>query len=132
MHVLTPLQYDVCRLEAVGLPRDEIARRTGLRRPIVSRIVTLARRRLGVQGRRELAAVLVDCEVRQHGRRGRPSAHGLRPGDPIRVTGGHYAGRVGVYVATHNSLQWRVQFGGGTYTLFTKFIERINQGAPHA
>jgi len=132
VHVLTPLQYDVCRLEAVGLPRDEIARRLGTGKPTVAALVCRIRRRLGVRTRRELAAALLDCVAQEWDYNGRVTAEGLHIGDAVRITGGYFVGRTGVYAGAANSTQLRIQINGGTFALARKYIERINQGAPHA
>ncbi|MFN8758858.1 MAG: hypothetical protein ACK5XA_08620 [Tagaea sp.] len=126
---LTPLQYEIARLVATGLPRDEVARRTGSTRATVSHLVCRVRHRLGVTDDRHLAAALLECIVTTRGVQGRIGRRGLRIGDPVRITGGRFAGRDGTYVGFCNSDKARIQIGGGHFYLDYRFIEPVREAA---
>lgn len=115
--ILTPTQAEIARLLASGLPMPEIARRRGCALGTVHVLSRRIRSKLGAQTPREIAAVLPLAQVRDWHGGGRPSSEGWTPGDPVRVMGGHFAGRDGTYVSTANSNQIRIRIGGGVFAL---------------
>jgi DNA-binding CsgD family transcriptional regulator len=117
--ILTPAQYECARLAATFVPRLEIARRLGLSDRTVNAHLRAAYKRLGVRRRRELAPRLLACEVRKQQRIG---LHGFRRGDPVRIVGGRYVGRVGTWLKQANSHQALVTVGGGTLAITLRFI----------
>lgn len=125
--ILTPPQYELARLFASGLPHPEIARRIGKSPNAVAVNLMYLRRKLGVRTPREIAIVLQNCEVREWDYRGNVGASGLRYGDPVRITGGRFAGREGTYIRTHSNRLWHVQVGGGTFALTAKYIQPKEQ-----
>lgn len=114
-------------MEAAGLSRQEIARRLGLRKHTVTTLVLRLRRRLGFRTRRELAALLLDCEVREFEPAGRPARHGFQIGDAVRVTGGHYPDRTGTYVGTSNSTVYRIHINGAVICIAAKYVQKMEQ-----
>jgi DNA-binding CsgD family transcriptional regulator len=123
--MLTPAQYTVARMRASGLPRCEIALQLGVRPTTVDQHMHAACAKLGVavKDRRALAVALLECAV---GVRKRRNRFGLAIGEPVSVTGGRYAGRVGVFVGRANSVQMRVKVGGGTFALRGEYLRRIH------
>lgn len=119
---LSPMQHKVASMYAAGLPRHEIARRLGLAVSTVDTHWLKVRRRLGVETRREVAALLPDAEIRFYRHPGRT---GLAYGDRVRVTGGRYAGRVGAFVRISNGEQAYVEIGRAQYALRIKYVARI-------
>jgi DNA-binding CsgD family transcriptional regulator len=125
--ILTTQQHDLARLYASGLRHPEIARRLGKSTNAVAVNLMYLRRKLGVRTAREIAIVLQDCEVREWDHRGNVGASGLRYGDPVRITGGRFAGREGTYIRTHSDRLWYVQINGGTFALTSKYIQPKEQ-----
>lgn len=121
--VLTPRQHAVARLYAAGHPRAEIGRRLALSLSTVDQHVRAARARLGVRSRRAMAIVLPDARI-ACARSGALSAQGWVPGDVVRVVGGRYAGRVGVYLRRANAAQVYVRIGGAVVAPNRAFVER--------
>ena len=121
--ILTPRQHDLARLYASGLRHPEIARRLGKSTNAVAVSLLYLRRKLGVRTAREIAIVLQDCEVRKWDYRGNVGASGLRFGDPVRITGGRFAGREGTFIRTHGNRLWDIQVGGGKFALTAKYIQ---------
>lgn len=119
---LAPMQHKVAGMFAAGLTRHEVARRLGLVVSTVDRHWLKVRRRLGVDTRREVAALLPDAEIRFYRHPGRT---GLAYGDRVRVTGGRYAGRVGAFVRISNGEQAYVEIGRAQCVLRIKHMERI-------
>lgn len=119
---LSPMQHRVAGMYAAGLTRHEIARRLGLAVATVDDHWLKARRRLGVDTRREVAALLPQAEIRFYRHPGRT---GLAYGDRVRVTGGRCAGRVGAFVRIGNSEQAYVEIGRARYALRIKYLARI-------
>lgn len=126
MPTLTPMQHAVARLEAAGVPRAEIARRVARSRDYVRVTLREARQRLDVApgDRWMLAQALLTADVAVQVK---PNRIGLRRGDPVRITGGHFAGRTGTYVQGRRTRQWNVQIGGGVFALSAKYIEPIKE-----
>lgn len=117
---ITPAQYRCARLAATFVPRMEIARRLGISDRTVNAHLRAAYKRLGVNRRRQLAPALLACEVTKVVRVGR---HGLRRGDPVRITGGRYVGRNGTWLKQANSHQAQIAVGGGTLAITLRFVE---------
>lgn len=128
-HALTPLQYDIARMYACGLSHADTAARTGATLTTVNSTVSRLRRKLGVSSRREMAAAILACHVREWDGGGRPSGHGYVRGGTVQIIGGRFAGRDGVYVGAANSTQVRVQVGGGVFSLRAKYCEPMEQAA---
>lgn len=126
---ITPRQHEIGRLAASGIPRSEIARRLGVTINTVHTILLRLFRRFGIESRRELAAHLLRCEVRDWNGGGRASSHGFREGDRLTVIGGRFAGRECVYVRAANSDQVRVRIGGGTFALRVKHLAKAEREA---
>jgi DNA-binding CsgD family transcriptional regulator len=128
---ITSRQYEFARLVATGVPRHEVARRLDVKVNTVHAMMSRLHHRLGVRSRRELAAALPAVTVRdlrgQGG--GKCSRFGLTPGDPVRITGGRFAGRTGEYAGNNNSAQIRIRIGGGVFALRAAFVQRIDDQA---
>jgi DNA-binding CsgD family transcriptional regulator len=118
---ITPAQKEVAAMWSAGLSTQEIARRRGTGLSCVSNLVRRASKRLGVRGRRALAAALLECEVRHAP--GRRSARGFMPGDPVRIVSGRFVGRSGVYVGGSNSTQINIRIGLAVFSLQAASIE---------
>lgn len=126
---ITTRQYQFARLVATGVPRHEVARRLDVKVSTVHAMMSRLYRRLGVRSRRELAPMLLEVRVRDWNGGGRRSSHGLTRGDPVRITGGRFAGRTGEYVGNNNTAQIRIRVGGGVFALRAAFVERIDDQA---
>lgn len=118
--ILSPRQYEAARLIAAGITVAETARRMGVTTSAASMHLRRATRRLGVSGRRALAAALLDCTP---GIRPRPSRSGLVRGQPVRIVGGRYAGREATYLKLANKHQVLVAIGAGEINVSAKFVE---------
>ena len=118
--MLTPRQYDAARLIATGVQRSEAARRLGVTCSTIDQHIRSASRRLGVEGRRELAAALLTCEVATLPH---PSRTGLARGQSVRIVGGRYAGRDAVFQKLANRNQALVAIGAGQIAVMAKFVE---------
>lgn len=119
---LSPQQYEYARLAGAGLSNAEIGRRLGVKRDSAAEMIRRLCARLCVE-RRDLAAVALRARV-QHRQGGRTSTQGFERGDPVVVTGGRFARKRGVYVASANSAQVMVAIGGGTFALRRRFVQR--------
>ena len=117
--MLTPRQYDAARLIAAGVQRAEAARRLGVTCSTIDQHIRSASRRLGVEGRRELAAALLTCEV---AKRPHPSRTGLVRGQAVRIVGGRYAGRDAIYLKLANRYQALVAIGAGQVAVTARFV----------
>ena len=117
---LTPRQYEAARLVATGVQRAEAARRLGVTCSTINQHLRAATKRLDVEGRRELAAALLTCEV---AKRPHPSRTGLVRGQPVRIVGGRYAGREATYLKLANRNQALVAIGAGQIAVMAKFVE---------
>jgi DNA-binding CsgD family transcriptional regulator len=126
---LTPRQYEVARMVAAGLPRPEIARRLGITRGTLDIHIRRVYDRVGVGSPRELAPALADVRIYLN-RGGVPNRFGLRPGDPVVLTGGRFAGRPASYAGHNSTRQIRVQVGGGVFSVLAKFIQPVRETAP--
>jgi DNA-binding CsgD family transcriptional regulator len=117
--ILTPRQYEAARLVATGVQRAEAARRLGVTCSTIDQHLRAAATRLDVDGRRELAAALLTCEVAKRPRIGR---FGFTRGQPVRIIGGRYAGRDGTYLKAANSYQMLVAIGAGRIAVTARFV----------
>lgn len=121
---LTSRQFEVARLAATMLPRREIARRLNVGVRSIDAMLYRIFKRLGIDGRRALAAQLADVEIRDINGGGQKSRHGLTVGDAVTITGGRFVGRRGRYAGAENGSQIRVQIGGATFALRAKYVQR--------
>ena len=126
MNMLTPRQHEAARLIAAGIPRTEAARRLGVTPSCIDQHIRAASRRLGVEGRRELAAALQDCAVVIRPRIGR---WGLTRGQAVQIVGGRYAGRAATYLKAANSVQILVAIGAGKIAVTARFVEPVREAA---
>ena len=131
MAVLTASEHDVTRLWAAGLSCAAIAARRGTSRSTVTTLLSRAKRELGVRDRRALAIRLAaGVEIDEQPRTGRPigvSRFGYPPGQPVRIIGGRYMGREGIYRAAHSARQVQVRIGAGIVAITARFVEPIEQ-----
>ena len=130
MTELTHAEHETARMWAAGMPRQEIAQRRGVHADTVDNLRRRAEAKLGVapRDRRQLAQALLTARVAaRHG--GRINREGLRPGDSVRIVGGRFAGRAGVYVRSANSYQVRIQVGGATFAITRRFVAAGPSGA---
>jgi DNA-binding CsgD family transcriptional regulator len=120
--VLTRMQYEYARLAAAGHRTAEIARRMKVTAGTVGKMVGEARRRLGVDTR-GLAHALEGCVVRND-----PGGWTVRikRGDPVHMTGGLYAGRVGEYDSSINGKQVYVRIGGARLALRRAHVRELS------
>lgn len=121
---LTPRQYEIACMAATQLPRAEIARRLGVSVRTIDGALDRAYHALGIHTRRDLAIALQHVTVRPCEPGGQKSRLGFVRGEPVRITGGRFAGRTGEYAGGENSEQIRVRIGGGVFALRTRYIER--------
>lgn len=119
---LTPRQYEVASLYAAGLPRPEIIARLNVTASTVDNLMDRVKHRLGTRDRRELATLLPGCAV---GTRKRTNSHGLSRGDALRIAGGRFDGRAGVFVRIANSYQAVVRIGGGEFAVRLKYLQKV-------
>jgi DNA-binding CsgD family transcriptional regulator len=127
-HSLTLSQYSLARMYASGLTLNEMTSRSGITYRSVESIMRRLRQRLGVTTRGEMAALLLTCRLDERAG-GRSSTRGYVRGGPVRITGGRFDGRDGVYVGHANSVQIRVQVGGGVFALRARFCQPMEKAA---
>lgn len=130
MTELTTAEYETARMWAAGIPRHEIAQRRGVTTSAVDQLRRRAQAKLGVtpRDRRAMAQALLTARaVARHG--GRINREGLRPGDPVHIVGGRFAGRAGMYVRSANSYQVRIAVGGATFAITRRFVAAGKSGA---
>lgn len=125
--LLSPLQYEIARLYATGLPAHEIAVRAGTTYGSVKCQLPRLRKRLGVSTRRDFAAVLERCEVRPPRALNKPNRLGMHQGDAVRFVSGPHAGKDGIYLRSVNSHQWRVRIGTAEIAVMAKHIQPKEQ-----
>ena len=129
--VLTSSEHDVACLWAAGLSCAAIAARRGTSRSTATTLLSRAKRELGVRDRRALAVQLAaGVAIDEQPRTGRPigvSRFGYQPGQRVRIVGGRYVGREGIYRAAHSSRQVQVRIGGGVVAITARFVEAIEQ-----
>jgi len=124
MNTLTPVQFELARHWAAGLHYREAAVRAGVNVNGAHVLLRRLRERLGAATRRDMAVVLADCTVRPWDGGGQASRRGLVRGEPVRLTGGRFAGRDGVYVGANNSDQVYVRIGGGVFAVMAKYVAK--------
>jgi Response regulator containing a CheY-like receiver domain and an HTH DNA-binding domain len=123
---LTPRQYEAARLIASGTTRSETARRLGVTPSCVDQHIRAASKRLGVAGRRELAAALLECDVAKRPRVGR---FGMTRGQAVQIIGGRYVGRSATYLKAANSVQVLLAIGAGRIAVTARFVEPVREAA---
>lgn len=125
--MLSPLQFEIARMEASGLPRLEIVRRSGATPETVCNLLYRIRVRLGVpaRDRRALAAALLEVDVIRRGGQSRPvsARYGIRRGHPVRIVAGRYAGRSGQWAGAHSDGRVRVAINGALVHLMAQYVE---------
>jgi DNA-binding CsgD family transcriptional regulator len=126
---LTPLQFRIAAMWAARVPHAEIQRRTGSSKAVVATLLYRVRKRLGVCSTYGMAVALLECDVRDWDGGGRPARSGLHLGDPVRITGGRFHGRTGIYCGVKNSTVSYVKVGGGSFGLAAKYVEPIREVA---
>lgn len=130
---VTSSEHEVARLWASGLSCAAIATRRGTSRSTTCTLLQRAKARLGVQDRRALAIRLAaGVAIDERPRTGRPlevSRFGYRPGERVRIIGGRYAGRYGVYRAAHSGLQVKVRISFGVVAVMARFVESMERTA---
>ena len=78
----------------------------------------------------DLAGALAEyARIQAHGRPARTSRFGFQPGQRVRMTGGLYAGREGVYHSAHSALQIKVAIGAGVVAVGARFVEPVREAA---
>lgn len=126
-HVLTQAEHEVARLWAAGLSCAAIAARRGTSRSTSTSLLARAKRALCADDRRDVAARIVAGVTIESGQKlGRPartSRFGFQPGQRVRMIGGLYAGREGVYRAAHSAVQIKVAIGAGVIAVGARFVE---------
>lgn len=123
---LTESEHEVARLWACGLSCAAIAARRGTSRSTVTTLLSRAKESLGVRDRREIAARIADGVLIQTAPIGRPartSRFGWKPGQRVRLIGGRYAGREGVYRAAYSARQVQVAIGAGVIRALARNVE---------
>jgi DNA-binding CsgD family transcriptional regulator len=127
MTILTPLQFEIARLHASGLPMREVAKRAGTTYGSVRACLPKIRDRLGARTRPAIARALQDAEARPRGAMTRPARSGFRPGDTVRFVSGPNKGREGIYLRTVNNDQWYVRINGARIAVVAKHIQPKEQ-----
>lgn len=123
---LTPDEHEVARLIAAGMRLRDVYVRLGKPRWTVNKQWKRIRDKLGVApDRRALAAALLRVAVAERRGRSPDVIDGFAPGDAVRIVGGRFAGRTGIYLRSGGGKQAVVQIGGGEFKPLRCNVRRI-------